>query len=499
MGSLKAKLVLSLLMLSCLAVTRSAAQQSDKIDTIDSYISERMADLNIPGAAVAVVRDGKIVHLAGYGIADKGGTPMTPQTPVLLASLSKSITSLAIIQLVEQGLVELDGPIQRYLPWFMPDTPITVRQLLNQTSGLDELDGYERNLDRGGPDGLARSIRNLAATALNRTPGTAFEYSNSNADTLGLLIETVSGQSYGDYIADNVFAPMGMIHAFTSLDEARAAGMSQAFYPFFGRQTALDAVMAYSTATQPSAGLIASAEDMARYLLMHLNDGRIGDMELVSPSSMATLHEPAVVINPDGGVEYAMGWTVWDFPEAAPSGGEPVITLSHGGGWLGSNTMMLIIPERDLGVFTFMSGGDDTNDDALDNVIFNVALLALGLEPSLPEPQVTGIDAWWRWIGLGLILYLLIAALWAIRRLRAQTLRRRDAWLFLVLAVIDLALIAYFLLVQLPENLTTVPLMLRFSPDLGVLLVIALLLTGVWGTIRTLWAIRRWHTTRVKM
>ena len=72
MGSLKAKLVLSLLMLSCLAVTRSAAKQSDNIDTIDSYISERMADLNIPGAAVAVVRDGKVVHLAGYGIADKG-------------------------------------------------------------------------------------------------------------------------------------------------------------------------------------------------------------------------------------------------------------------------------------------------------------------------------------------------------------------------------------------------------------------------------------------
>ena len=139
----------------------------------------------------------------------------------------------------------------------MPDTPIPVRQLLNQTSGLDELDGYERNLDPGGPDGLARSIRGLATTELNRPPGTAFEYSNSNADTLGLLIETVTGRPYGDTMAANVFAPLGMTGAFTSLEDARAAGMSRAFYPFFGRQTALDGFMAYTTATQPSPGIIA--------------------------------------------------------------------------------------------------------------------------------------------------------------------------------------------------------------------------------------------------
>src|SRR5690606_22440990 len=131
--------------------------------------------------AVAVVRDGQIVHLAGYGVANNAGDPMTSQTPFLLASLSKSMTSVAVMQLVEQGLVELDAPIQQYLPWFMPDAPITVRQLLNQTSGLDELEGYVRNLDPGGPDGLARSIRKLAMSDLNRPPGTAFEYSNSNA------------------------------------------------------------------------------------------------------------------------------------------------------------------------------------------------------------------------------------------------------------------------------------------------------------------------------
>ena len=173
---------------------------------------------------MAVVRDGEIVHLAGYGIANPAGDPVTPQTPFLLASLSKSMTSVAVMQLVEQGLVELDAPIQDYLPWFMPDTPITVRQLLNQTSGLDELDGYERNLDPGGPDGLEQSIRRLAETELNRPPGSAFEYSNSNADTLGLLIQTATGQPYGDTMAANVFAPLGMTHTGYHYDPARTAG-----------------------------------------------------------------------------------------------------------------------------------------------------------------------------------------------------------------------------------------------------------------------------------
>ena len=479
-------------MVSLQALAAAPAQQDERIETVDVYIQERMATLGSPGAAVAVVRDGEVVHLTGYGVANPAGDPVTPQTPFLLASLSKSMTAVAVLQLVEQGLVELDAPIQTYLPWFMPATPITVRQLLNQTSGLDELDGYERNLDPGGPDGLEQSIRRLAETELNRPPGSAFEYSNSNADTLGLLIQTATGQPYGDTMAANVFAPLGMTGATTSLADARAAGMSRAFYPFFGRQTALDAFMAHTTAVQPSAGIIASAADMVPYLQMHLTGGRAGDAQLLTPASVATLHAPAVAINPEGEARHAMGWFVWPFPEANP-GGDPPSALSHGGDWLGAKSMMLLIPERDLGIFTVMSGGDDASDPAFDNVIFNVALLALGLEPSLPEPQVTGLDAWWRWIGVGLILYLLAAAVWAVRRLRGQPLSRRAVWAFVALAVIDVALTLYFLLVQLPANLTTVPLMLRFGPDLGLMLVIVLLLTVVWGTSRSLWAVRRWR------
>jgi CubicO group peptidase (beta-lactamase class C family) len=487
----KTLLLLPIIILSLLSTKGASAQQGGIGDTIDTYVRERMEDLDIPGAALAIVRRGEIVHLAGYGAANEAGDPVTPQTPFLLASFSKSMTAVAVMQLVEAGKVELDAPIQQVLPWFMPDTPITVRQLLNQTSGLDELHGYERNLDADGDEALAASVRRLATADLNRPPGTAFEYSNSNYDILGLLIETVTGQSYGDYMQANLFEPLAMTDSFTSLTAARAEGMTQAFYPFFGRQTNFDRYLPYSRATQPSAGNIGSAEDMAHFLMFHLNDGRFGAGQLLSPSGMETLHALAVETAP--GVGYGMGWSVWFFEDAALPGGDPPKALSHGGEWLGFNNLMLFIPEHDLGIVLLMNG----NNPAYANVAFNVALLALGQEAHLSPPLEGTLDRHIRLLTVILILLLLIAAVVALRRLRRPTLTRRDGWLFIGLAIIDLALLIYILLIRLPQIKSSVPLTLRFEPDMGLMLLVILFLTAVWGSLRSLWAIRSWRATSV--
>lgn len=363
------------------------AQSDTASDDIDAFVQEQMERLDIPGAALAIVRGDEIVHLEGYGVASDAGEPVTPQMPFLLASLSKSMTAVAVMQLVEAGQVELDAPIQEYLPWFMPETPITVRQLLNQTSGLDEGRGYERNLDPDGEDALETSIRRLAATELNHPPGAAFEYSNSNYDVLGLLIETVSGQSYGTYMKEHVFEPLAMTNTFSSLEAARAAGMSSAFYPFFSRQTSVDGTVPYSRATQPSSGIIGSAEDMAHYSMMHLNSGRFRDTQLLSSTSVETLHS-ASAVTADTSVQYAMGWAVWEFEDAPPDDtGAPPRSLSHGGDWLGYNHLMLLIPEHRLGVVWLTNSHDGTISSAFSNVAFDVALLALGQEAQRYPPQ----------------------------------------------------------------------------------------------------------------
>ena len=489
---MKCKSFVLFLMMLCLYPAMTLAQSDPTGDTIDTFVRERMNALELPGAALAIVRGEEIVHLEGYGVANDAGDPVTPQTPFLLASLTKSMTAVAVMQLVEAGEVRLDAPIQEYLPWFIPETIITVRQLLNQTSGLDEGQGYERGLERDGPDALEESIRRLATVELNRPPGNAFEYSNSNYDVLGLLVETVSGQSYGAYLQANLFAPLQMGQTFTSLEAARGAGMSNAFYPLFGRQTNLDGWMPYTRAQQPSAGVISSGEDMAHYLIAHLNDGRYGNNHVLSPESVDALHNPAVEIdNPD--LHYAMGWVAWRFREAvADETAAPPLALSHGGDWLGFRHIMLLVPEHHLGLVWLTSGHDPTLGSAADNVAFDAALLAMGFDAQNYPPQEDLLRRNQRPLGMVMILLLLVAAPVAVVRLRGR-FSRRDRWLFAGLAVFDLALVLYILGYRLFELNTSVRHDLRFTPDLTLMSLVILVLAAGWGSVRTLWAIRIWR------
>jgi CubicO group peptidase (beta-lactamase class C family) len=285
-----------------------------------------------------------------------------------------------------------------------------------------------------------------------------------------------------------------MNNSFASLSEARAAGMSDAFYPFFGRQTNFDGWMPYTRAVQPSAGLIGSTEDMAHFVLAQLQDGRYHTTQLLSPAGMAALHTPDPATGPD--VQYAMGWAVWRFDDAALPGEDAPTALSHGGEWLGFSNLMLFIPEYDLGVVLLMNGPGPTNGSAFSNVAFDVAPLALGLEAQHYPPQEDWLTRNLRLLSIGLILLLLISGLVAIRRLRGVNFSRRDGWLFVALALIDLALAGYLLFVRLPAAKSSVPLTLRFEPDLGLLLLLILLLTVGWGVIRSLWAVWRWQAGR---
>src|SRR5436190_9421077 len=123
-------------------VSRSFAKaRLTDFEDVDSYVSAKMKELGIPGAALVIVQGDQIVHLKAFGVADASGRPVTPQTPFFTGSTGKSFTALAIMQLVEAGKIKLDAPVETYLPWFRvadahSSALITVRQLLNQTSGL---------------------------------------------------------------------------------------------------------------------------------------------------------------------------------------------------------------------------------------------------------------------------------------------------------------------------------------------------------------------------
>src|SRR5688500_7250573 len=150
-----------------LAAARQPNTPSPDLAAIDHYVESEMQATGIPGLALGIVRGDQIVHLRGFGDADESGRPVTPETPFIMASVGKSFTALAVMQLVEAGELDLDAPVQRYLPWFRVADPnasarITVRHLLNQTSGLSKLtsltSAYTKDLDEGA---LERAVRGL--------------------------------------------------------------------------------------------------------------------------------------------------------------------------------------------------------------------------------------------------------------------------------------------------------------------------------------------------
>src|SRR5688572_17020664 len=231
-----------LVTLSSVTRVRPSLAQSmpANFDAVDEYISTKMKELGIPGAALVIVEGDQIVHLKAFGVADASGRPVTPQSPFFTGSTGKSFTALAIMQLVEAGKIKLDEPVQTYLPWFRvadadASKTITVRQLLNMNSGIPQAIGQEQiaNLDLSDL-AIENNVRALANVDLSAAPSERYEYSNANYITLGMIIQAVSGESYEDYIAEHIFKPLDMQNSFTSKSEAQKNGLVVGYQQWFG-------------------------------------------------------------------------------------------------------------------------------------------------------------------------------------------------------------------------------------------------------------------------
>ena len=200
----------------------AAADDGPDLAAIDRYVRSEMDAQRIPGLALGIVHGDRIVHVQGFGQADRSGTDVTPETPFLIGSVTKSFTALAIMQLSEAGRVQLDAPVQRYLPWWRvadPDasTQVTVRHLLYQVSGLSKATGnaYATSGDTH-DSALEDRVRALRDAELTQPVGTTWQYSNANYWTLGMIVQAVSGQSYETYIQQHIFDPLQMRNSYTS-------------------------------------------------------------------------------------------------------------------------------------------------------------------------------------------------------------------------------------------------------------------------------------------
>lgn len=368
--------------------TRSTrpVRRSASYDAIDAYVEEQMHRLKIPGVSLAIVEGDRIVHRRGFGRARPGGETPTSQTPFLIGSLTKSFTALAVMQLVEAGKVELDAPVQRYLPWFRVADPeasaqMTVRHLLNQTSGLPSSAGDIElaNFDDR-PGATDRQARALASLKLTRPVGSACEYANMNYNLLGLVIEAASGESYADYIQEHILAPLDLRHTCTSTSRAvaRENGLAMGHRYWFGMPfPAPDLPIPHGSL--PSGWLISTAEDMARYLIAHLNEGRYGEARILSAAGINELHRGAVEYRKMGisAGKYGMGW----FDGAI---GQTKI-IWHSGTAPDFGAYMALLPAQRKGVILLFNSCHWWYNPAQTEFGMGVAALLAG-EPYRPTP-----------------------------------------------------------------------------------------------------------------
>lgn len=352
------------------SATAQAALPDDVRAEIDALVEERMAGADIPGLSLVVVQGDEVTYAQGYGFADlEEAVPMTACTPVGPGSTLKSLTALAVMQLVEAGDLDLDAPVARYLPWFAvdgrPDDRITVRHALTMTSGLQ--DWMDTAMDAsdvaasgevGTPhtvDALEARVGKMNSLVPSAAPGEAWAYSSTGYTVAGLLIETITGTTYESYMQERVFGPLGMSD--TTFGPA-APGTAQGY---LRSEDGLRPEGPLQAAGYRPAGLdvFTSACDFGNYLAALLRGGSRDGERIVGSPSIEAMWTPAAAIR--DGIDYGMGWYVQDW--------NGVKVVDHGGHAMVSGSAMFVAPEERVAVAVF-ANVDDLRVDAIGRALF---------------------------------------------------------------------------------------------------------------------------------
>jgi CubicO group peptidase (beta-lactamase class C family) len=474
------------------AATRSGPQEVDQ-DSVDAYIRAGMHTAHIPGLALGVVLGNRVAYLKGYGIAGPDGRPVTSQTPFILGSTSKSFTALAVMQLVEAGKIDLDAPVTTYLPWFRTShaaasAQITVRNLLHQDSGLPAYEGRRGLSDNDQSSAaLEKGIRELSRVQLSQPAGQRYEYANENYNILGLIVQTVSGTPYEDYIRFEIFAPLQMRHSAAARSDPAITDIATGYRSWLFWPVAFDAP--FPRRATPAGSLMSSAEDMAHYLTAQLNGGAYLDNQLLSPQGMVTLHTPGARMGPSS--SYGMGWVIQ---------GQPGSTrVWHNGDESNFHSNLLLLPDQHIGIVVLMNVGGFFKSSAFNDPIEGVAaiLLGHGLTASSNPPSTVLSQVM-------LLTALLVPILWiawsyrSIRRWRHRgELPPRGislVWRFCVPLIIDLCPVGLAWVLVPARFHTPMETIALFAPDAFLVIATITALSLGWATARTFFTL---NTRRV--
>ncbi len=311
---------------------------------------------SIPGMQIGIVRDGRTVLDRGYGVQNVATQkPVGSDTIFEIGSITKQFTAAAILQLKEQGKLQLTDRLAQYVPEYAPGKDVTIEQLLTMTSGIPDHINDPPNavkLISSSTGSLEESLALIKGMPLHFKPGTQQEYSNTNYLLLGAIVARVSKLSYGDYIARNIFVPAHMTHSAFLKDENVVPNMA-AGYEVTNEATLRKAGQIGYGWSGGAGSIISTAGDMANWDQAFFSD------KIVSADDVALATTPAVVAGKP--TDYGFGWSIDTV--------DGLKVISHDGGMLGFTAINDVFPTLGLSIIVLANNGNASPDAVAKNIV----------------------------------------------------------------------------------------------------------------------------------
>lgn len=349
---------------------------------IDNYVEKVMNKIDIPGLAIAVVQDGEVVYSNAFGMRNIAAqTELADEHIFHMASVSKPFVATAIMQLVEQGKMKLDDPVTTYLSYFqLADDryqQITIRQMLNHTSGMPDVLDYEWDAPEKDEGAAERYVRSLTTEKMIAAPGETWRYSNMAFDALGDVIAKVSGTSFEDYVKTNILLPLGMKQSsFLQPDIAPPLRTTPHVWHF---KPIVSEVYPYNRRHAPSSTLNASVTELTQWMLANLNRGELDGKRILKAESYDILWQPSAAVNEN--LNVGLSWFIGNYK------GNKIIF--HSGGDTGYRSQLVLVPEKNIGVVLACNYDRAPTGDIRNGILD----ILLGETPQIPRLSIATVFA----------------------------------------------------------------------------------------------------------
>jgi CubicO group peptidase (beta-lactamase class C family) len=373
--------LIALLLSLFLSAGAQAQNSPDKYkEQLEPVINQVMKAASMPGFAVAVVENQRIVYSSGFGLRNLNSKELMSAASLFhMASITKPFVATSIMQLWEQGKIDLDAPLVKYLPYFrLADERykrITVRQMLSHISGMPDVQNYEWDKPQYDDGALERYVRSISDRSLIADPGVKMQYSNMAFEVLGDVIAKVSGMSFEDYVKRNILDPLGMKNSTLLVKQADPALLTSPHVQNSAYQVEVSKVFPYNRVHSPSSTLYSNVLEMSRWAIANLNRGELDGKRILKAATYDVMWRPAGEQFPQIGIS----WFLQKYREQ--------FVVTHSGGDTGFVSNLVLLPEKKIAV-VMMSNYDRAPLRAITNAALDVAM---GLKP---EPVVirTPID-----------------------------------------------------------------------------------------------------------